>query len=201
MKAFLIIASLLFLSSTPIKEYQAEVDPFFCSGCDGELTEYGGWCGLYCGIGMINVTSSNELTDSSGLNYNGRNAHDFNLSTSWAVEDGIGETITFTIENADRRSENKAINEISVFNGLYMNETLWEQNARIKSMLLKVDGTTIGKIRLLDERRRQTVLIDPIYCERQETVKIEFEIFEVYPGTNYRDVCLTELKFEGIGHH
>ena len=82
-----------------------------------------------------------------------------------------------------------------------MNKELWEQKARIKSMLLKVNGTTIGEIKLLDERRRQTVYIDPIYCERLESVKIEFEIFEVYPGSKFRDLCLTELKFEGIGHH
>jgi len=201
MKTLLIISSLLFLSSAPIKEYQAELDPFFCIGCDGEFMEYGGGCGIYCGIGMINVTASNELNDSTGINYGGESAHDFNFSTAWAVEDGVGESITFTIINHAFRSKNKAINEISMFNGLYMNEELWEQNARIKSMLLKVDGTTIGKIKLLDERRRQTVLIDPIYCERQDSIAIEFEIFEVYHGTKYRDVCLTELKFEGIGHH
>ncbi len=95
-------------------------------------------------------------------------------------------------------------NEMCIVNGYAKNETVWQENNRVKSMKLYFENEYMGTITLEDTMQPQYIDLSPVNmkvgngCE----ANFRFEITEVYPGTKYDDTCISGLivEYEGRSH-
>lgn len=95
--------------------------------------------------------------------------------------------------------------EVCIVNGYAKNEQTWEENGRVKTLLMYVEDRPYAYLELED-------IYKPQYFELPEgdilaadggEISFRFEIVDVYPGTKYEDTCLTglELEFSGRSGH
>lgn len=91
--------------------------------------------------------------------------------------------------------------EVCVVNGYAKNEQTWEENGRVKTLLMYVEDEPYAYLELED-------ILKPQYFELPEgdilaadggEISFKFEIVDVYPGTKYEDTCLTGLVLEFSG--
>lgn len=91
--------------------------------------------------------------------------------------------------------------EVCVVNGYAKNEKTWEENGRVRTLLMYVEDRPYAYLELED-------ILKPQYFELPEgdilaadggEISFRFEIVDVYPGTKYDDTCLTGLALEFSG--
>ena len=190
-------------------------------------------CGDFCAMsgGGLSIEASSELASSSDR-YAAKNLNSFwgEREYTWAegVEgSGIGESITYRdsmywdISNAweglrytawfdPRRDEYGCIKdgykhyvEICVVNGYAKNQKTWEENGRIKRLLMYVEDEPYAYLELEDTIYPQYFLLPPddIKVAEGDEITFRFVIEDVYPGTTYEDTCLTGLVMEFTGRH
>ncbi|MFZ1808774.1 MAG: hypothetical protein WAU36_16205, partial [Cyclobacteriaceae bacterium] len=168
----------------------------------------GGGCSWYCGAGLGTVTASSSLKSQGNNSYGPSNAHDLSYETAW-VEGvpgvGIGEYLEYTFP-----PENPRINTIMIINGYVKSKSAWESNARVKRLKMYVNDKPFAYLNLKDVRAEQSFSVSPIghgdrenweALEKKEEWKIKFEIVEVYNGTKYDDVVISEIYFDGLDVH
>lgn len=168
-----------------------------------EIKTWGEECSLYCAI-TPTVHVSSSLSSTNGAQYGARQGHDMDLSTAWvegAPDSGTGQWIEYTFSTMDMPQSQLALTELIVFNGYRKNRDLWEKNGRIKSLTMTVNGKPYGTVELADAYRYQKVKIGSIPLRGKTKTTLRFTIAAVYPGNKYTDTALTELEFEGTGHH
>jgi len=154
-------------------------------------------CGFYCGSGPYKFTSSSTLKSSKKINYRAENAHDFNLLTAWVSDTkqgSIGQKINFHF-----KANTKNIRSIAVYNGYFKNKELWKKNARVKKFKLYVNGELHSILNLKNIPAAQRFKVTPNQPKDKDMV-ITFEIVEIYKGTTYDDVAISEINFDGYGH-
>lgn len=162
----------------------------------GPMTESVG-CSWYCGGGPYKITASSYLDNAGNINYEPDNIHDFNLLTSWVPKGNIGMKINFHFKPFAPR-----INELTIWNGYLKNHKIWKENARVAEFKLYVNGEPNAILKLEDLTNSQSFPIDPI--QSQDSLKdliLTLEILEVYTGTKYKDVAVSELNFDGLDVH
>ena len=189
-------------------------------------------CGEFCAMpgGTLIIEASSELA-SSDDRYAAVNLTSFRgREYTWAegVEgSGIGESITYCdsmywhISNVweglqrrawyePRRDEYgclpdgyKHYTEICIVNGYAKNQKTWEENGRIKTLLMYVGDTPYAYLELEDTIYPQYFLLPPndIMVAEGDEITFHFVIKDVYPGTRYEDTCLTGLVMEFTGRH
>ena len=189
-------------------------------------------CGEFCAMpgGGLGIEASSELVSSSNR-YAAKNLASFwGREYTWAegVEGfGIGESITYrdsmywNISNVweglrstawfdPRRDEYGCIKdgykhyvEICIVNGYAKNEKTWEENGRIKRLLMYVEDEPYAYLELEDTIYPQYFLLPPddIKVAEGDEITFRFVIEDVYPGTTYEDTCLTGLVIEFTGRH
>ncbi|RKD91658.1 NADase-type glycan-binding domain-containing protein [Mangrovibacterium diazotrophicum] len=163
---------------------------------DGPLTQ-GVGCSWYCGGGPYKILASSELDT---IKYKVDNIHDFSLFTGWVEgksDYGIGEFIEFYFEPNSPR-----VNKLIFYNGYFKNHVLWESNSRIKKAKLYINNTPYAYLNFRDVSASQTFSIEPISStdENQDLI-LKIEILEVYKGTKYSDVVVSEINFDGLDVH
>jgi len=165
----------------------------------GPMTE-GVGCSWYCGGGPSKITSSSNLKSQGNNSYVADNIHDFNLFTAWVPDNSIsaiGESINFYFDPFSPR-----VNEIIIYNGYIKNEELWKQNSRVSKLKFSVNNKPVAVFKLEDVSSTQTFEIDPIQSvDSTKDLIITLEILEVYPGTKYKDVAISEINFNGLDVH
>ena len=135
---------------------------------------------------------------------------------------GIGESITYrqsctsSIDNKwealrwDFREPEKKeydgfmrYSEICIVNGYAKNQKTWEENGRVKRLLMYVEDKPYAYLDLEDTILPQYFLLpeDDIKVLNGGTLECRFEIVDVYAGTTYEDTCLTGLVMEFRGRH
>lgn len=168
-----------------------------------QIKMWGEECSLYCAVSPT-VRGSSSLKPSNGAKYGAAQGHDMDLSTAWvegASDSGIGQWIEYTFSTMDMKESQLALTELIVFNGYRKNRDLWAKNGRIKSLTMTVNSKPYGTVELADAFRHQKVKIGSIPLRGRTRTTIRFTIAAVYPGNKYTDTALTELEFEGTGHH
>jgi len=165
---------------------------------EGPLMNIG--CSWYCGGGPYKVTASSSLTGKSEDQYAASNAHDLNILTGWvegAAGNGIGEYLEFHfMPNTPR------ITSFEIFNGYQKNKVVWGKNGRVKSFKYYIDGVFQHTIDLADAAGGQLFDIEPLRSNTEgQDLVLRFEIAEVYPGTHYEDVVITDIMFDGMDVH
>lgn len=171
----------------------------------------GDGCSWYCGGGAKEITASSTLKPQGNVSYDPGNAEDLDYRTAW-VEGvpgyGIGQYLLYTFA-----PEAPRITEIIVVNGYVKSERAYLENSRVKKLKVYLNNEPYLILNLEDKRSSQSFAVLPIGngnrdstedYDKLKTLKpwtLKFEIAEVYKGTKYDDVVITEIYFDGIDVH
>lgn len=116
--------------------------------------------------------------------YDAANLFDQRIEMAWSTEgkntSGIGEKINITFDKVQE------INGLQIWNGYQRSNAHYKANARVKT--LDINGQTIT---LKDKQGQQDITLP----QTIKTKKITLEIKEIYKGSKYKDVLLSELQF------
>lgn len=168
----------------------------------------GNGCSWYCGAGAISVTASTQLPAQVSNSYQPENAHDLSFKTAWVEGDpgdGIGQFLTYTFT-----PDHPRITHINVVNGYVKSQKAYLENSRVKKLKVYLNGQPMAILQLDDIRSTQSFKFEPIGNadrKNKESLKVQpdwtlkFEILEVYKGSKYADVAITEIYFDGIDVH
>lgn len=189
-------------------------------------------CGEFCAMpgGELEIEASSELASSSDR-YAAKNLDStWGREYTWAEGvdgPGIGESITYRdsmywhINNVwegllhmawdgPKRDKYGCIPdgykhyvEICIVNGYAKNQKTWEENGRVKRLLMYVEDKPYAYLELEDTIYPQYFLLSPddIKVAEGDEITFRFVIEDVYPGTLYEDTCLTGLVMEFTGRH
>jgi len=151
-------------------------------------TNYFTWnCNTVCLPDKTKISSSSVLLPQGYCDYYPENIADDNPATAWvegAKEYGIGqyiEIMDWAICDAKT---------IWILNGYQSSPGVWENNSRIKKMLISFNDKDICYVKLADKMGRQEITL-PV--EIKEKGKFRFTIIEVYPGAKYKDTAISGL--------
>ncbi|MCK9481592.1 MAG: hypothetical protein M0R38_07525 [Bacteroidia bacterium] len=165
----------------------------------GPLTQ-GVGCSWYCGGGPYKITSSSYLKDEGKITYLPDNIHDFDLFTAWIPDNSngsIGNKINFHFKPYAPR-----VNEIIIWNGYIKNTDLWKANSRVAKFKMIVNGKPTAILELKDINNTQSFKINPIQStDSTKDLILTLEILEIYKGTKYDDVAVSEINFDGLDVH
>lgn len=165
----------------------------------GPMTQ-GVGCSWYCGGGPYKITSSSYLKDEGKITYLPDNIHDFDLFTAWVPDNSngsIGKKINFHFKPFAPR-----VNEIIIWNGYIKNNDLWKANSRVAKFKMIVNGKPTAILELKDVNNTQSFKINPIQStDSTRDLILTLEILEVYKGTKYDDVAVSEINFDGLDVH
>lgn len=166
-----------------------------CFGC--------GDCSVYCAIeNEYTIISSGDLSGQGNSTYKADNIEDYNLKSAWIEghkEYGIGEWVEYRFDRKDFSNTDLEINGLYLFNGYRKSLKSWEENSRIKKLRMAINDVDFIEPELQDTYKIQSCKFESKNIAQIET--LSFEIIEIYPGTKYKDVALSELRFTGIHHH
>lgn len=146
------------------------------------------------------------LRPQGGNRYDVTNLMDGNAATAWAV--GAGEYAAYARVNKGeprslciytRNVDDGPIRTIRMRNGYCKSHAAWENNARVKRMIVKgypANGDS------------ETILYDGIVedTDQWQTIDLDNTAFydyyyifftEMYPGSKYQDLCISEMEFWG----
>lgn len=162
----------------------------------GPMTE-GMGCSWYCGGGPYKITASSYLSDQGKINYLPDNIHDFDLLTAWVPKGTIGMKINFHFKPFA-----PGVNEILLWNGYIKNVDLWKANSSVAKFKLYVDGQPKAILNLVDSTNAQSFKIDPVQStDSTKDMILTLDIIEIYKGTKYSDVAISEVNFDGLDVH
>lgn len=180
-------------------DYSGELKPYVdkLEKMEGPMTEPLG-CSWYCGGGPYKVLASSTLDNSE--KFNADKLHDFDLFTGWSEGKsgyGVGEYVEFYFKPNSPR-----VNKLIFYNGYFKNIDLWKANSRIKKAKLYVNNVTYAILEFKDVNAPQTFTIEPLSSmEEGQDLVLKVEIMEVYKGTKYSDVVISEINFDGLDVH
>ncbi len=159
--------------------------------------------------------STTELKSNGLINYSIKNISDYDLNTAWIegkTDFGIGEQFGFTFDFPED-TQYGAVYEfygiVNLFNGYCKSPETWQQNSRVRKLKVYYNGTPICIVELLDTWHFQHFDIGKFFKYKRDEKymnapfeitqddKLTFEILEVYAGTKYKDVAITEFMAQG----
>lgn len=197
-KTLTIIATLTFIATnifcqTKIKSKNGDSNLNICCGPDADAP----WIDYISpNSDLYEIKCSSTLPNQGAVSYVATNLDDAKLNTAWCEGDseyGIGTTIEYTIKTSFGTILQGESNTISaeIVNGYYKNEKSYLENSRVKSFNCYLNNKLIAVIELNDFRGTQNF-------ELVENIKkgdvLKFEITDVYKGTKYKDVLITEFR-------
>ncbi|MFT4960158.1 MAG: hypothetical protein ACI92Z_001236 [Paracoccaceae bacterium] len=133
---------------------------------------------------------SSVLPPQGSNSYGPAYAADDNSQTAWveaASGHGIGEFITFIFEQPQR------LTTLSVRNGYAKSNRIYSRNSRVRRLRISAsNGKRVGLV-LADTADWQG---NDVLAALGKVSWIKLEIEQVYPGTQYRDTALTEIRVD-----
>ena len=143
------------------------------------------------------VSASSSLVENvSGVtkDHSPLNLGDNDANTAWvegATGDGIGEWVQLEGDGLF------SLESMQITNGYTGSETLYEKNNRVKKLKITADNGQSKEIELTDGiLQTQSVVLN-----FKDIQSVKIEILEVYEGSKYEDLCISELQFNGISLH
>jgi len=139
----------------------------------------------------ISVTATSVLPPDPD-SYAPEQTLDGDTTTAWNSDgSNIGAagrpTLTYTFDEPVR------IGRITVSNGYQKNDRLFQSNRRVRTLVVTV-GTVTHTFSLADKKTAQKLDFDFGTAATTVTVRIG----EVYPGTKYYDIALSEVAFYAV---
>lgn len=192
MSSTLLLSFLLVAAHPRLETLRFVGDPSedFCVEC----------CSLYCAAYPTSAVS-NHLGPQDHVRYDAARLGDGHSQTAWVARGGIGEWVELAfLSGADRSfGGQKAVTKVYILNGYLKSESHWREHARVRSMDLLVDGVPRHRLLLLDTREPQRVDLPPIPLH--ERLALRFVVRDVYAGSRFNEVAVSEIRVDGIGHH
>jgi len=148
----------------------------------------------------ITATASSTQDPEGGITYSAENTLDGRAETAWNSDgrvDGKGPGMVLTYRFADPVE----LSAITVLNGYQKTlpnpgrtpSDLFALNSRVRSWRVTTDtGSWVWD--LADDRAPQT-----LSKQFGTTSSVRFEVREVYPGSKYLDLAVSEVSFAGLG--
>jgi hypothetical protein len=155
--------------------------------------------------------ASSELKAVKSISYGVDNIYDLDLNTAWIEGEegyGLNSFFQFEIEYGTVYREVYFNGVVEIFNGYCKNEMTWRDNSRVKRLLLSINENSICTIRLHDSWHFQSFEINQflrsnINPNGKYTLEpgdiLKFEILEIYPGSKYMDVAISEFVTPSYG--
>jgi len=151
----------------------------------------GGGAGFFymdCDQGVKPQRASSTLANQGNYNYNIKNINDWNPMTAWVEgkpDYGIGEYF-----------EIKAAGVNVIYNGYQASPKSWIENSRVKKFKVYKNNIAMCFLELTDEMGRQIFeLPDHNRYDPQKESIYRFEIMDIYKGTKWQDVAISEINF------
>ncbi len=155
-----------------------------------EVIEYGAmWS-----YGFTDYVSS-TLKSQGNNSYEKSNLGDRDPRTAWVEGKngyGIGEYIQSVVQL-------EASIHFSILNGYQKSINSWKDNSRVKSFKIYINNIPVCILKLEDRMGEQTISMDSILSELgysgvEYEFEMKFEIYDVYPGNKWKDVCISEMR-------
>lgn len=157
--------------------------------------EFGIGCSLACAVDW-KLTASSAHAPQGANRYGAEQAEDGDLKTAWVpAGDGIGATLSFDFKPEHFRGRSTTFRGLEVINGYTKSRQSWEENARVKRLRIDHNGQPLYEVLLHDAPGVQSVSFDSF--DIRAGSRVTLVILEVYPGSRYRDVAITEIVPEG----
>ncbi len=153
-------------------------------------------CSWYCSGGPDSIYASSVLPSNEEPANSADNAHDFHLGTAWVAKGSMGERITYRFQ-----MRSPAINSITVFNGNMVSGQAWRDHARVRELMLYVNGKPLALLQLQDVTSMQTFRLGPFSSPSGKPLQLSFKVTAVYPGERFGNVAISELHFDGVRTH
>ena len=164
------------------------------------------FCSLHCGNVRWIMRASSELKSSKGKNYGAYNVDDWSFKTAWVEGNkgtGKGEYLTFFFPRTTFFARDlKPVNwdGFSVVNGDMRDEVSYNNNARVKTFRVYLNGQPLFDAYLEDEMSIQTFsFAQSVMLEPDDVIKAE--IREVYPGAKFKDAAVSQFMLLGAHSH
>lgn len=122
------------------------------------------------------------------ISYGIRNLFDSRKEFVWvegAKSAGQNEFLTFSFTNEQE------ISGLKIMNGFQRSEKHFTANGRVKRLTVSNEKKESGEIILKDEQGEQTLQLTTPVKGKEITLTVK----DIYPGTTYRDLVLSELEF------
>lgn len=162
---------------------------------------------------MISPKEYSSRASQELKNYPTTNLSDMNFETAWVCK-SVGDWIEFSFDEA-------TANQLAGFcfvNGHQKSAQTYEQNSRVKTLKIEFKNTDNSTNRTEEDGYSEVITLEvrpyePLYFENLithayyhdffeasypiKTVRLTIE--EVYPGTKYNDICISEIIFLKTG--
>ncbi|MDO9614790.1 MAG: hypothetical protein Q7J86_09735 [Bacteroidota bacterium] len=167
-------------------------------------------------IGIPHASSSLIASDEN--TYSVKNIIDYDLNTAWVeggTAFGIGEYFEFKFdfpENTEYAGAYQFYGVCNLFNGYCKSKDLWQANSRVKKLKVYFNNQFVCYVELCDTWHFQSFNIGKYFINRRDNkymnanyeIKngdvLRFEIREVFKGSKYKDVAISEFLCEGAGN-
>lgn len=97
---------------------------------------------------------------------------------------GVGEWLELTPEIA------QPLDSIEIVSGYAIDDELYSKNARPKTILVTLNDSHTFEARLSDSKDEQLI---PVMGYDQPVKKLRLTVKEVYPGSRYEDMCISDV--------
>lgn len=182
-------------------------------------------CGEFCAmaVGKYEIEASSTLASADGKYTADNLAYWSGREHAWAEGaegSGIGESIRITSScgyNDDHTAGTVIFlkgdiepdiydgymryTQICIVNGYAKSQNTWEENGRVKRLMMYVEDRPYACLELEDTMNPQyfTLPFDAVKAADSVDIHFQFTIEEVYAGTKYEDTCLTGLVIDFMG--
>jgi hypothetical protein len=135
--------------------------------------------------GFSSVKSSSSLAPQGSKNYKSSNLSDDNPTTAWVEgKEGYGLGEWFEID-----ANYMTTGEFTILNGYQSSKSAYQNNSRVKKLVVFLNGKEIGDVQLLDYFGAQTFRLPTKNIHGM----LKFVIVDVYKGLKYSDTAISEF--------
>jgi hypothetical protein len=136
--------------------------------------------------------ASSELPHQGDFTYSALEAIDGAPETTWAEATkgtGVGETLDLTLDGA------YVLTKLKLVPGCGFTDDLWLKNERLKKVKITFDDKA-EQVADLEDTRKPGEWKTIALTHDKPTASLKLEILDVYPGTAWKDGCISEVAVE-----
>ncbi len=138
-------------------------------------------------LAVVEVTSSSEHSDDSGVSYAPKNVKDRKQTSAWFEGEegsGLGAWIQLDL------GQSQTITGLRVWNGYWLNEDMWQRNNRVKDLEVELsDGSkhsfTLQDVKAIEELR---------FPKAVSTQTVKLRIKGIHRGNTFNDTAISEVQ-------
>lgn len=142
-------------------------------------------------LAVVEVTSSSEHSDDSGVSYAPKNVKDRKQSTAWFEgEDGSGLGAWIQLD----LGQSQSVTGLRVWNGYWLNDDMWQRNNRVKDLEVELSDGSKHSFSLQDTRAIEELR----FPKAVTTQTVKLRIKGIHRGNTFNDTALSEVQlFDG----